>query len=179
MVLPAVVSRGLSVGFFEKEHGSRTISASEMLGTLVALELFVTDRGGSSGVARMQGLTGNSSNTFTVKKLYTSAFPTAAVLMQLASSLAKKKLWLSLDWLPRDDNKPADALTNEDFSEFSIDKRIAVSLSSFKFEMMHQLLALSPHFVKTRAELKLLKDSGPASVARTKRAKLATKTKWQ
>ena len=72
---------------FEKGHGSRTISASEMLATLVALELFVQDRGESSGVARVHGLTDNAGNTFIIKKLYTSAFPTAAVLMQLASAL--------------------------------------------------------------------------------------------
>ena len=127
----------------------------------------------------MQGLTDNAGNTFIIRKLYTSAFPTAAVLMQLASALSKKRLWLSLDWLPQESDKEADALTNEEFDDFTPNLRINVDWKSLPFGVMNQLLALSPRFAKTKAVLREAKAAGPRQAPLSKKAKMATATKWQ
>ena len=48
------------------------------------------------------------------------------ILMQLAWTLHCKDLELRLDWLPRLQNREADALTNEDFSGFNMDLRVEI-----------------------------------------------------
>ena len=70
--------------------------------------------------------TDNLGNRHLVTRLLTTKFPLCVVLMQLAWTLHCRDLELRLDWLPRLQNRKADALTNGDFSGFSADLRIEI-----------------------------------------------------
>ena len=42
-----------------------------------------------------------------------SKFPLVVILTEMAVQLQSRKLELDLDWIPRNQNKEADAITNE------------------------------------------------------------------
>ena len=164
---------------FERGHGSRTIASSELLGTLVALHLFVpkVDPGTtSSGSFTCSGLTDNQGNAYVVQKLLTTKYPLAAVLMQLSSELAARNLWLDLQWTPRENNKEADALTNEQFDGFDMTKRMHVELCDLPTDVMADLLLQGRTFlldIEHRKEE--LKNSGNT---RHRKRKRQGKTPW-
>ena len=70
-------------------------------------------------------------------------------------------------------------MTNEEFDDFTPNLRINVDWKSLPFGVMNQLLALSPRFAKTKAVLREAKAAGPRQAPLSKKAKLATATKWQ
>jgi hypothetical protein len=126
-------SRGIS--------SSPTISSGELLATMMALEVFPLSKGSQKGKVRITGLTDNLGNSFITKKYLTTKMPVAALLMQLSLHLAAKDVELSLDWIPREENVEADALTNEDYSLFTMANRIDVSLANLDIGLMLQLIA--------------------------------------
>ena len=71
-----------------------------------------------------------------------STVPASVVLMPLALQL-HKQLDLDLQWIPREQNVEADALTNEDFTLFDKEKRIEVDLQTLDFKILHTLMALA------------------------------------
>ena len=60
--------------------------------------------------------------------------------MQLAWTLHKRDLDLRLDWLPRLQNREADALTNEDFSGFNPSLRVDIEPTDLLEERFKELL---------------------------------------
>ena len=78
--------------------------------------------------------------------------------MQLATSLEQAQLWLDLHWVPREDNVLADALTNCDFTAFSMNNRVEAQISPVTFPTMFEMLA----------EARALYDTLEASKARAK-----------
>ena len=61
--------------------------------------------------------------------------------MQLAVSLDETQLWLDLQWVPREDNVLADALTIRDFSSFSADNRVEARVDSDTFPTLFQMVS--------------------------------------
>ena len=61
----------------------------------------------------------NVSNTYVLKKFLTSKFPLSVILLELATQLKMAGLELDLGWVPRDQNTPADSLTNGIFDGFT------------------------------------------------------------
>jgi hypothetical protein len=164
---------------FYKGHGSYTIGASEMLASLVAVEVFAESRDAARGLASCTGITDNLSNSFIVSKMLTTRMPGAAVLMQLASTLGRKGLWLNLAWRRRDANVEADSLTNEDFSLFDPALRVPVKLEDFDFSVMSRLFELLPHFEKNQEALKKRKQlEDRASGIKKPRKKRVPKLPW-
>ena len=53
--------------------------------------------------------------------------PLSAVVMELSEQLEARGSWLKLAWVPRQQNEEADALSNEQFDGFDMDKRIHLS----------------------------------------------------
>jgi hypothetical protein len=125
---------------FVKGDGKLTIAASELLSTLVAVVLFTEEGPLSRGLVKLRGGTDNKGNSYIVQKLLTTKWPGAAVLMQLSETLMKRRLWLDLQWVPREQNVEADQLTNLDFTGFCPEKRMAVNLSALAFPLLHELL---------------------------------------
>ena len=73
-------------------------------------------------------------------RLMTSKFPMVVVLAELAAQLKKRSLKLDLQWVPRDQNEEADALTNGDFSSFDPGRRINLKVADLKFEVLEDYM---------------------------------------
>ena len=132
---------------FVKGDGKLTISASELLGSLVAVLLFTKDSDQlTHGVIKFKGGTDNKGNSFIVSKLLTTKWPGAAVLMQLSELLMRRGLWLDLEWCPREENTIADRLTNLDLEGFDPALRLEVDVSASQFPLLHELLASEEAF---------------------------------
>ena len=76
------------------------------------------------GRIRISGGTDNAGNSWVVSRLMSSKFPMLLVLGELAVQLRQRQVELALDWIPREQNIEADALTNADFSALDQEKRI-------------------------------------------------------
>ncbi len=169
---------------FARGHASRTISAGEMLATLCAVHLFTTPGEPARGLVAMRGLTDNSGNMHIARKLYTSSFPTAAVLMQLTTTLARRSLWLDLAWIPREENKLADELTNEEFQNFDPGLRQTISLKDLDLSVLDKLLEVTDSFEKARLEQKELKaqqqkkEALASGKGKSFKGKKKEKSKW-
>jgi hypothetical protein len=89
---------------FSKGDGKLTIAASELLGTMVATDLFTASASGPTctGLVKLGGVTDNLGNAFIIQKLLTTKWPGAAVLMQFSEILMRRGLLLDLEWVPRD-----------------------------------------------------------------------------
>ena len=114
----------------------KVIAALEMMATLVSLMVFLPEEEPVQGFAKITGLGDNSGNRYCVAKMMTSKFPLNIVLMELSEQLEKRKLWLQLDWIKRDTNVEADALTNEDFHDFDPKLRMPIKIEDLKFVLL-------------------------------------------
>jgi len=100
----------------------RMIAALELLATLVAVKLW---GGGRSTAlrARAKAFTDNRGNALAVLKGMSTKFPLTLLLMELTEELRSKDLKLDLEWVRREENVEADALSNEDWKDFSEELR--------------------------------------------------------
>ena len=103
----------------------------------------------------------------------TTTFPLAAVLMQLTCMLGDRNLWLGLQWVPRLSNTEADALTNDDYSLFSMNLRIEVKWEEVPLDVMTSLLLEGQGFLE---EINRLKSAKGAEVTRVIRKRKRVKT---
>eukprot|EP00969_Alexandrium_andersonii_P205428 9077249-Alexandrium_andersonii.AAC.1 len=71
----------------------------------------------------------------------TSKYPLNVVAMQTADLLHRRRLWLNLDWQPREKNVLADQLSNENFEGFDPARRIALEWSTELMEERYPVLA--------------------------------------
>ena len=95
----------------------RVIAALELLATLVAVKLWGSKfPGGLKG--KMKAFTDNRGNAFALAKGMSTKFPLTILLMELAEELRCLNMRLDLEWLRREENVQADALSNGDWSLF-------------------------------------------------------------
>ena len=123
-------SLGIGHGIFEK--GSKPaliISTLEALAVVVALKVYCGEVPGvcRSRVRVAPATTDNRGNGAAVNKLMTTRYAASVVLMELAAYSKKMGLSASVEWSPREANREADALANEELSLFTLDLRIPVS----------------------------------------------------
>ncbi|CAE7632161.1 unnamed protein product [Symbiodinium sp. CCMP2592] len=142
---------------FDEGGKSQWASASaELLATLAALWIFGHLKENSSRrrlPVAIAGATDNQSNEKLLRKQSTTKWPLMLINMQLSHLLRKACLRLSLTWKPRDENKLADALTNQDFSSFSSEHRLDVSFSELPLELLNQLWLSKSDFDASRKAL--------------------------
>ena len=74
--------------------------------------------------------------------------------MELISQLRKLDCQLQLDWVPREQNVPADDLTNSDFSKFQMARRLDIVPDQIPLLVLPELQKASSELV-----LQLQKDS--------------------
>ena len=127
--------------FYMAGQSYRSISALELLATLIAVILFKPD-GRASGVNICSASTDNRGNSFVTARWLTTAFPLNAVLMELAAVLQKSSLALELHWAPRLQNKLADALSNGIHSSFDPRFRLRFDFEGYKSVVLHELMDL-------------------------------------
>ena len=121
----------------------------------------------------------NKGNSFLVDRLLTTKYPLGVILVQLCHQLNLRGAALRAQWIPRDQNEEADALTNSDFRHFSAEKRIHVRLEDMPFGVLHELLAKGEDYVAELAAAKLAMRSGsPGDVRRLKGDTLRERRPW-
>ena len=127
---------------FCKGEPFKVISALELLATLVSVILFMPADSLDEGRIELSGsaLTDNKGNSYVVKKMMMTAFPLNACLMELSEQLEQRSSWLDVQWVPRDQNIEADALTNGHFAGFDPNLRIDVSMKDLPFIVLPAML---------------------------------------
>ena len=167
----------------------RSIAALEAVGILLGV-ILLTVPGDNirpcGGMAKIRGFTDNRGNQFALTKLMSTKWPLTAIIMELSEQLCQRRMMLGVEWIPRDQNEEADALTNDDFSLFSPERRIDVKLEEIKFAVLEGLLEESEKFhteIKQRKEEgagreKAHERKGPRDRAGTKRRKLRYREPW-
>ena len=164
---------------FAKGEPFRTIAALELTAVLVAVKLFCVDEywKGKRAVLKLTAFTDNVSNTYVLKKFLSSKFPLSIILLELATQLKVAGLEMDLGWVPRDQNIPADSLTNGIFDGFTESKRIKVDFKDLKWLVLDELMAKAGEL---DSEVKLAKTSKEVKGFSEKDAKVKRgETKWK
>ena len=111
----------------------------------------------------------------------TTKFPLCCVLMELSEQLQARSMALRLNWLPRETNTEADALTNEDFAKFDPSRRIKVEWGALPFRVLPDLLAKGKGFLEDTAQLRELQTAErgrPGKGVKRARVGLRTREPW-
>ena len=143
---------------FDKGEPFRAIASLELLGTLVALKVFVSGSTPGTGVVSLTASTDNQGNEHLLNKLLCTKFPLNCWLAEFAAEMESRQVHLRLKWLQRDSNQEADDLTNEDFAKFDADKRLHVQFGDFKWHVFDEMLpfAKSLHEAASKSRRVLL-----------------------
>ena len=153
-------------------------TAAELLASYAASFAFGhLEKGGGSKNLRMAitGGTDNKSNLALQEKNMSTKWPLLAVQMQVSSQLLANGVRMRLRWRPREENVPADAITNGDHSLFDVKNRVEFSLDDLPLSFFRELCASRNEFMSLR-ETQV--DVKPAEGKQSKRQKLASKTAW-
>ena len=154
----SVVVKPSDAPYLFDEHGKSQWSSasSELLATLTALWVFghlEESRSQRRLPVAVVGATDNQSNERLLRKQSTTKWPLMLINMQLSHLLRKACLRLSLTWKPREENKLADALTNQDFSSFSLEQRVDVAFSDLPLTLLNEMWATKSGFDQSRKAL--------------------------
>ena len=128
--------------FKENDESQWASTTAELVAVIFALKAFGYLE---SGMERrhvslsLQGGTDNKANESLSKKRSSTKWPLMLVSMQLSHLSMEAGLKVSLKWRPRDENEPADALTNGDFTGFDPLKRISVSWDDIDWSLLNSL----------------------------------------
>ena len=163
---------------FDKGHSSKTIASGELLATLASVQLFCADDSPGEGSMGMSGLTDNRGNTFVLAKMLSTKYPLAIVLMQLSVLLSEKKVWLGLDWVPREDNASADALTNDDFGLFNMALRIPLRFEDLRLEVVQKFATPYRDMMLAREKRKLEPVRAVLKPAKKRGRKISSLDPW-
>ena len=169
------VDKSVFPWLFVKKDPKRIIASLEMLATVVCIMLF-----GSTGTLEgiFTGGTDNQSNTFSVQKLISTKFPLTILLMELSEQLRTRNASLSLRWVPRLDNQPADDLTNNKFDLFESSLRIDIDPAKLPFLVLPVLNDSASKLFNAIVEEKKLKIARQPVLKRSIKDRLKWKSPW-
>ena len=158
---------------FCKGEPFKIISALELLSTLVSVMVFIPPGAAQNGAFALSGTgaTDNKGNSYVVKKLMTTAFPLSACLMELSEQLELRASWLDLEWVPRQQNIEAGALTSGHFAAFSSANRIVVDMKSLPFVVLTEMIEAGGGMLAELAGLREKKRLERAEARKAKRAR--------
>ena len=130
---------------FSKGKPFKVIAALELFATFVGYIIFKDTDTEADSVVTLSAGTDNKSNGFALDKLMSTKYPLGLVLMEFSEALSVRKDALQLNWRPREENQPADDLTNSDFSKFDPTLRIPVTvtkeaINDYKFAVLPQMM---------------------------------------
>ena len=155
----------------------RSIAALELFGSLLCILVFADEWPvASTGKIRLAGSTDNLGNAWIVSRLMSSKFPMLLVLGELAVQIQERHLELSLEWVPRLQNEEADALTNGDFSAFSLERRVVVEPETLAFRILPKLVEVAESL---RNEIVARRAVGRPLGEVSKRRKLRETDPWR
>ena len=110
---------------FVRKDKKRLIASLELLGTLVALKLWLPHTPqGAKGVCQIYGGTDNQGNSYAISRCMSTRYPLTLLIMEVSETLRLKGRELHLEWIRRDKNQLADDLTNGIFDSFKPECRL-------------------------------------------------------
>ena len=116
----------------------------ELFASLVSFMVFMHDLPEDAGAElQLTGLTDNSGNTFALARLMSSKFPLVVILAEFAAQLRQKRLALELQWVPRNQNEEADALTNIRTELFDKTREVKVDLAKLEFVVLPEMVKVA------------------------------------
>ena len=92
-----------------------------------------------------------------------SKCPLVVILTELSAQMRERRLELDLEWIPRNQNEEADAITNGKTEIFDPKRRVDVEVSSLKFLVLDKMVAVADHIysqVKARRAEKPSTEAG-------------------
>ncbi len=92
------------------------------------------------GSLSVGGLTDNSGNRFAVARMMSTKWPLSAFVSELAAQLEARGLLFELQWIPREQNAEADAITNGDFTWLNPLRRVEAKLEDLPVIVLPTLL---------------------------------------
>ena len=123
----------------------RAIAALELLGTLLGLMLLVEEVSDSEEyyacALSVGGITDNNGNRYCVTKMLTTKWPLLAFLAELSLQLESRGILVEVNWVPREQNAEADAITNGDVGWLDPKLQVQSQLGTLPFIMLPELLA--------------------------------------
>jgi hypothetical protein len=141
-----VLTRASAPWAFAKGEPFRTIASLELLGSLLGIMLLVggKDKGThfykgclSVGVG---GLTDNSGNRYAVARMLSTRWPLVAFLAELSAQLEDREMLFEMNWVPREQNAEADAITNGDVDWLNPKLKVTSDLEQLPFIILKEIL---------------------------------------
>ena len=128
--------------FTKAKDPQRFIAALELLGSLLCIGLFSKAWPvGNRGCGCFTGISDNQGNTFLTSKMMSGKFPMPILLTEVSEQMRMKNLVMDLQWVSRDDNVPADELSNSDFHQFDMSMRMPVVPKDIQWLVLPKLMA--------------------------------------
>ena len=103
------------------------------------------------------GQTDNLGNVSVLSRLMSSKFPLVVIMTELAERLRRWDLYMSLDWIPRNQNEEADGLTNGVVSSFAAEQEIKVDLKELGLHTLDRMWKVADDLYKDVQERKVLR----------------------
>ena len=94
----------------------------------------------ADGVVAVSGMTDNVGNPSVLSKLMTSKFPLLVVLAELSAQLHGRGLDMNLEWIPREQNSEADALSNLRFEGFRGERRVELDVEKLEWKILPEMM---------------------------------------
>jgi hypothetical protein len=162
---------------FVKGEPFKVIASLELLAITVAIMVFLPNAEWREAAGRLTltAFTDNQANSYVLDKYMSTAFPLSIVLMELALHLQRAQVDLDLQWIPRDQNTEADALTNENFEGFDEARRIPVKMEELEFIILHKLMRVAEEI---DSEIVLKRASKEKSAHRDATKKMRLTQPW-
>ena len=164
---------------FSKGQAYKTISSLELFASLIATMVFdpapSVDGALRVGTISVSGFTDSQVAAKVLARGMSTSYPLCLVTMELAAQLERRGLDLELEWLPRDANKEADALSNLLFDEFDAGHRISVSLADLPWLVLPDLLKQGEEIFAARSQ-RPSPEAAPICAATRKRSVSAEST---
>ena len=149
--------------FSRGKNPKRVIAALELLATLLALKLWLRGAGDSAEICA-EAFTDNRGNAFILRKGLSTKYPVTLLVIEIAETLRRYDSFATLTWVLRDGNELADALTNEDFSSFELQRREAIGEEHFQWFVMDELLKGSKELFEEIKEHKAKKKESKTAL---------------
>ena len=122
----------------------RVIATLELLGTVTAMIAFdIKAENLTKSTITISAGTDNQGCSLALRKLMSTKWPLAPLLMELSEQMRSRSLELQLNWIPRDQNALADAITNGDFSMFDEAKRIRLVPEKIEWKILRKAMEWS------------------------------------
>ena len=158
------LSRKNAAWAFSKGEPFKTVAALELFATLLSIMAFAEEwPKDADGVVAVSGMTDNVGNPSVLSKLMTSKFPLLVVLAELSAQLHGRGLDMNLEWIPREQNSEADALSNLRFEGFRGERRVELDVEKLEWKILPEMMVAAEGLY---GEIKVHKEERTASKRR-------------